>query len=110
MFLMRIRKRFFTERSEEHTSELQSLRHLVCRLLLEKKRTRSSSRMSSREILFSVGSWRGRAHCCWRIHCEVLVPSGEPRAKEAFNATLFFLKNRAPPNFYPFPHNAALPI
>src|SRR5205814_8361381 len=25
----------FTLRSEEHTSELQSLRHLVCRLLLE---------------------------------------------------------------------------
>src|SRR5437899_9589678 len=27
-------------RSEEHTSELQSLRHLVCRLLLEKKKQR----------------------------------------------------------------------
>src|ERR1039458_10768805 len=27
-------------RSEEHTSELQSLRHLVCRLLLEKKKNR----------------------------------------------------------------------
>src|SRR5438045_6108956 len=27
-------------RSEEHTSELQSLRHLVCRLLLEKKNHR----------------------------------------------------------------------
>src|SRR5258705_8994621 len=27
-----------SERSEEHTSELQSLRHLVCRLLLEKKK------------------------------------------------------------------------
>src|SRR5262245_62795549 len=26
----------FDARSEEHTSELQSLRHLVCRLLLEK--------------------------------------------------------------------------
>src|SRR5205814_9848252 len=26
-----------SQRSEEHTSELQSLRHLVCRLLLEKK-------------------------------------------------------------------------
>src|ERR1035441_8151507 len=26
----------YTGRSEEHTSELQSLRHLVCRLLLEK--------------------------------------------------------------------------
>src|SRR5205814_9537758 len=30
---------FFADlRSEEHTSELQSLRHLVCRLLLEKKK------------------------------------------------------------------------
>src|ERR1035438_10655815 len=28
----------FNCRSEEHTSELQSLRHLVCRLLLEKKK------------------------------------------------------------------------
>src|SRR5438045_3263025 len=28
------------KRSEEHTSELQSLRHLVCRLLLEKKTRR----------------------------------------------------------------------
>src|SRR5690625_6524594 len=28
---------FFEERSEEHTSELQSRGHLVCRLLLEKK-------------------------------------------------------------------------
>src|SRR5258705_8188360 len=28
----------FGGRSEEHTSELQSLRHLVCRLLLEKKK------------------------------------------------------------------------
>src|SRR5258705_9093290 len=33
-------------RSEEHTSELQSLRHLVCRLLLEKKKKkRNSNRM-----------------------------------------------------------------
>src|SRR5258705_9234785 len=32
------------DRSEEHTSELQSLRHLVCRLLLEKKKTRPSNR------------------------------------------------------------------
>src|SRR5258705_6220580 len=29
---------YSTARSEEHTSELQSLRHLVCRLLLEKKK------------------------------------------------------------------------
>src|SRR5258705_8633159 len=31
-------------RSEEHTSELQSLRHLVCRLLLEKKKKLSRQR------------------------------------------------------------------
>src|SRR3712207_8806158 len=29
----------FPERSEEHTSELQSRQYLVCRLLLEKKKT-----------------------------------------------------------------------
>src|SRR5437016_10695966 len=31
---------FFILRSEEHTSELQSLTNLVCRLLLEKKKTK----------------------------------------------------------------------
>src|SRR5690625_5794044 len=31
------------ERSEEHTSELQSRGHLVCRLLLEKKNTENNS-------------------------------------------------------------------
>src|SRR3989442_14610237 len=31
-------ERFRRERSEEHTSELQSRPHLVCRLLLEKKK------------------------------------------------------------------------
>src|SRR5437899_4495452 len=34
-----LRPRVFENRSEEHTSELQSLRHLVCRLLLEKIKT-----------------------------------------------------------------------
>src|SRR5205814_986417 len=32
------------QRSEEHTSELQSLRHLVCRLLLEKKKKKKKQR------------------------------------------------------------------
>src|SRR5258705_9222764 len=36
-----------TLRSEEHTSELQSLRHLVCRLLLEKKTANRSTANSS---------------------------------------------------------------
>src|SRR5256885_4840948 len=34
-------------RSEEHTSELQSPCNLVCRLLLEKKKTRGSSRSNT---------------------------------------------------------------
>src|SRR2546423_10484489 len=34
-------------RSEEHTSELQSLAYLVCRLLLEKKKIDESERFSS---------------------------------------------------------------
>src|SRR2546422_3112403 len=33
-----IRRRPWVARSEEHTSELQSRLHLVCRLLLEKKK------------------------------------------------------------------------
>src|SRR5205814_6658790 len=47
-------------RSEEHTSELQSLRHLVCRLLLEKKKkkyrynTPISIHYSSLTILLST--------------------------------------------------------
>src|ERR1039458_10441053 len=38
-------------RSEEHTSELQSLRHLVCRLLLEKKKVYHNNRnVSCKEV------------------------------------------------------------
>src|SRR2546429_6087281 len=38
---------FVAHRSEEHTSELQSRLHLVCRLLLEKKKHVLCSRRSS---------------------------------------------------------------
>src|SRR5687768_17829980 len=34
----------FAERSEEHTSELQSRLHLVCRLLLEKKNKKNNTK------------------------------------------------------------------
>src|SRR5258706_6862289 len=37
-------------RSEEHTSELQSLTNLVCRLLLEKKKTKTASLRSEVEL------------------------------------------------------------
>src|SRR4051794_41481188 len=38
-------------RSEEHTSELQSPVHLVCRLLLEKKKKNTHTRASARHKL-----------------------------------------------------------
>src|SRR5271163_5082107 len=38
-----------SERSEEHTSELQSRSDLVCRLLLEKKKKKSSSSLFERK-------------------------------------------------------------
>src|SRR5690625_5956297 len=37
------------ERSEEHTSELQSRGHLVCRLLLEKKKLINNILLNTRE-------------------------------------------------------------
>src|ERR1039458_10490390 len=41
-------------RSEEHTSELQSLRHLVCRLLLEKKKkTKQPMQQPTRHLAIS---------------------------------------------------------
>src|SRR2546425_8770944 len=39
------------QRSEEHTSELQSLAYLVCRLLLEKKKTTNRPRHRCDHIL-----------------------------------------------------------
>src|SRR3989442_11862927 len=43
------------ERSEEHTSELQSRPHLVCRLLLEKKKNGRISQPTHRHHLFLHG-------------------------------------------------------
>src|SRR5438093_7389751 len=44
------------ERSEEHTSELQSLTNLVCRLLLEKKNTSIGSSTMRRQASRRAGS------------------------------------------------------
>src|SRR2546425_6337361 len=42
-----------TSRSEEHTSELQSLAYLVCRLLLEKKKkTRQQDLIQQRSVIY----------------------------------------------------------
>src|SRR5258707_7350061 len=46
------------ERSEEHTSELQSRQYLVCRLLLEKKK--------SRQVVHIVAVEAAKTPCCNR--------------------------------------------
>src|SRR2546425_6534005 len=43
------RKTIATSRSEEHTSELQSLAYLVCRLLLEKKKKKKHTTTARQE-------------------------------------------------------------
>src|SRR5437870_10444692 len=52
-----------TRRSEEHTSELQSRGHLVCRLLLEKKKKNDNLLLTKQCRL----QYRGRGAC--RLHC-----------------------------------------
>src|SRR5438045_8003521 len=47
-------------RSEEHTSELQSLRHLVCRLLLEKKKP--GQRQGCRDCVNTASRKQERKH------------------------------------------------
>src|SRR2546425_3198547 len=42
--------RLHETRSEEHTSELQSLAYLVCRLLLEKKKKRKQNSMIDKDV------------------------------------------------------------
>src|SRR2546425_7294587 len=48
--LNQMSREFDFKRSEEHTSELQSLAYLVCRLLLEKKKQISETRLDRQDI------------------------------------------------------------
>src|SRR2546422_3447119 len=67
----------FIERSEEHTSELQSRLHLVCRLLLEKKKTqtllnhfdRGFAKSSKRADIEHEREERGKRQLATAVHC-----------------------------------------
>src|SRR5437016_10276637 len=48
------------DRSEEHTSELQSLTNLVCRLLLEKKKKKKNKH----QIVTKIKEAKERSTCC----------------------------------------------
>src|SRR5436853_4886644 len=47
-------RRDASPRSEEHTSELQSLRHLVCRLLLEKKKNKTIKQLTNNNKVIEI--------------------------------------------------------
>src|ERR1039458_7791170 len=77
-------------RSEEHTSELQSLRHLVCRLLLEK-----TNAFPLRGLGRTLGGGAGFAGAAKVQSCR--------RASMGSVFAAFFLKIRGPPRFSTFP-------
>src|ERR1039458_4472045 len=79
-------------RSEEHTSELQSLRHLVCRLLLEKKNNDAPKPVASAAgvyVRFVGRDVRTSAH--GRTGCLLLVPAKTRRTRTTI--LFFFFKN-----------------
>src|SRR5262245_63815888 len=58
-------------RSEEHTSELQSLRHLVCRLLLEKKKKKKQKKNNTHKK--TTKTYRQRNHTKYKQERETVV-------------------------------------
>src|ERR1039458_3792267 len=90
-------------RSEEHTSELQSLRHLVCRLLLEKKTydTHADRRFSGPG---------GRLGGVGALPHGLRRGAVERRRRPAAVRVRFFFNDRATPEIYPLSLHDALPI
>src|SRR6266496_1513273 len=88
------------QRSEEHTSELQSRRDLVCRLLPEKKKTSRSRWISSRHTVSSVRTERARTRCSNRSAALRVRPS----------ARCFFFNDTATTEIYTLSLHDALPI
>src|ERR1039458_1630448 len=97
-------------RSEEHTSELQSLRHLVCRLLLEKKKKMRQSRMSHTGCQLPHGS---RYEVAGECACGGVALAVDPREhiRDPHPALRFFFFNdTATTEIYTLSLHAALPI
>src|SRR5205814_5081226 len=62
----------FSGRSEEHTSELQSLRHLVCRLLLEKKKKKRRNQSVLKSVSTVAGyTWHRSIRSAHRLLAEL---------------------------------------
>src|SRR6202790_1956478 len=97
-------------RSEEHTSELQSLQHLVCRLLLEKKCGQPQRRARRRGVVEGLRT-RPDVHGRPRALSPPLRPARrEPRPPRPFLPFFFFFNDPATTEIYPLSLHAALPI
>src|ERR1039458_8139532 len=97
------------DRSEEHTSELQSLRHLVCRLLLEKKKTRPPS---SGHPPAPAGHWAAQCRSATPPESGRSAFRGARRfapAAVAAGCFFFFLNAGGPPEFHPLPPPRVFP-
>src|SRR2546429_810713 len=72
-------------RSEEHTSELQSRLHLVCRLLLEKKKKLHRAELAHDDALARAPARRGRPTVFSASEREAATASGAFRVSLAFD-------------------------
>src|ERR1039458_4557173 len=93
-----------SSRSEEHTSELQSLRHLVCRLLLEKKYSRAVSARSCHDGPAGLLPLIGSAAPPRRLGLTRLARPHQNRNAGCGAVPLFFLMIRRPPRSTLFPY------
>src|SRR6202789_2549337 len=86
-----------SHRSEEHTSELQSLQHLVCRLLLEKQ--------EKLKVRIPDDGNRPQDTTVGRVLFWELIPV---RLAWKYVNRVFFKKKRAPPKAARFPVSALM--
>src|ERR1039458_9718494 len=91
-------------RSEEHTSELQSLRHLVCRLLLEKKKAKFY--MTEENCPHGINPHTTHLVCRPAATGErdQRLRHGSPTTPDADGGVFFFLMIRRPPRSTLFPY------
>src|SRR5215813_1398670 len=92
-------------RSEEHTSELQSRPHLVCRLLLEKKKSwvmRSGG--GDGYIVSQLSGTRFAGSCALRLNSSVEPLRCKPEMIIGRFISFFFLMIRRPPRSTLFPY------
>src|SRR6266511_4249760 len=103
------RSKWLPCRSEEHTSELQSRENLVCRLLLEKKKTVPSSNDWRQRVLRRLGSKGAAAILLVAAGASVSGGCGRTAVKAA-PKVVFFFNDTATTEIYTLSLHDALPI